>query len=257
MTAPHVSDETLDALREIPTQTAIDAMYKMGWPMTFVAGALPLSPGQQMAGRAVTLRFVPARPDLQADKPKDELSAEYVAIERLRFARGAGDRRDGVAVLVGRRRHQVLPAEAAGARRGIVTDGGVRDSRSMKAYGFPVYCASLTAKQGGAEFLPWQCGRRDPVRWCAGAPRRRCARGRRRGGGRAVGHSGGGGRDGRRSTWRWKTFVKASAGGGGVLAGQVLPVQRPDVGAFTSGRRGGSGFRRGVAASCPLAGEEV
>ena len=53
MTAPQVSDETLDALREIPTQTAIDAMYKMGWPMTFVAGALPLSPGQQIpAGRS-------------------------------------------------------------------------------------------------------------------------------------------------------------------------------------------------------------
>ena len=51
MSAPYVSNETLDALRDIPTQTAIDAMYKMGWPMTFVADALPLTPGQQMVGR--------------------------------------------------------------------------------------------------------------------------------------------------------------------------------------------------------------
>ena len=155
MTAPHVSDETLDALREIPTQTAIDAMYKMGWPMGFVAGALPLGPGQQMVGRAVTLRFVPARPDLQADKPKDEHSAEYVAIERC------GPREVLVIDAMGWQFSSVggdikfFRLKQRGAA-GIVTDGGVRDSRSMKAYGFPVYCASLTAKQGGAEFLPWQ-----------------------------------------------------------------------------------------------------
>ena len=34
-----------------------------------------------MAGRAVTLRFVPHRPDLASDKPKGADSAEYVAFE--------------------------------------------------------------------------------------------------------------------------------------------------------------------------------
>ena len=34
-----------------------------------------------MAGRAVTLRFVPHRPDLATDKPKGSDSAEYVAFE--------------------------------------------------------------------------------------------------------------------------------------------------------------------------------
>ncbi len=152
---PYVSDETLAALREIPTQTAIDAMYKMGWPMGFVEGAEPLSLGQKMAGRAITLRFVPTRPDLQADKPKDELSPEYVAIEmcgpgevlvidamRWRYSSVGGD-------IKFFRLKQLAAA-------GIVTDGGVRDSVSLKEYGFPVYAASKTAKQGGAEFLPWQ-----------------------------------------------------------------------------------------------------
>ena len=153
MTSPHVPDDTLDALRDIPTQTAIDAMHKMGWPMTFVAGALPLSPGQRMAGRAVTLRFVPARPDLQADKPREELSAEYVAIERC------GPREVLVIDAMGWQFSSVggdikffrLKQRGAG---GLVTDGGVRDSRSLKAYGFPVYSASLTARQGGAIFCP-------------------------------------------------------------------------------------------------------
>ena len=39
---------------------------------------------------------------------------------------------------------------------GLVTDGGVRDSVMLKDYGFPVYSASTTAKQGPADFWPWQ-----------------------------------------------------------------------------------------------------
>ena len=34
-----------------------------------------------MVGRAVTLRFVPNRPDILKDKPKAENSPEYVAFE--------------------------------------------------------------------------------------------------------------------------------------------------------------------------------
>ena len=39
---------------------------------------------------------------------------------------------------------------------GLVTDGAARDSVVLKEYGFPVYSASTTAKQGPAEFWPWQ-----------------------------------------------------------------------------------------------------
>ncbi len=108
-----------------------------------------------MAGRAVTLRFVPHRPDLAEDKPKGVNSAEYVAFELC----GPGE---------------VIVIDAMGwkyssiggdikflrlmQRRvgGLVTDGGVRDSKALKQYGFPVYSASLTAKQGPADFWPWQ-----------------------------------------------------------------------------------------------------
>ena len=75
-----ISSETLEVLRKIPTQTLIDGLWVMGWPMSFIHGAKPLQAGQHMAGRAVTLRFVPHRPDLAADKPKGDQSAEYVAI---------------------------------------------------------------------------------------------------------------------------------------------------------------------------------
>ena len=161
--ATRISDETLAALRGIPTQTLIDALWVMGWPMSMIEGAKPLQPGQRMAGRAVTLRFVPHRPDLADDKPKGPNSAEYVAFERC----GPGE---------------VLVIDAMGwpyssiggdikffrlyqrGVAGLVTDGAVRDTNTLKEYGFPVYAANATAKQGPAEFWPWevddciQCG---------------------------------------------------------------------------------------------------
>ena len=158
-----VSDEKLQILSAIPTQTLIDALWVMNWPMSMFEGALPLQAGQKLAGRAVTLRFVPHRPDLAADKPKAEQSAEYVAFELC----GPGE---------------VLVIDAMGWQYssiggdikfyrlfqrqvgGLVTDGAVRDTASLKDYGFPVYSAAATAKQGPAEFWPWevneaiQCG---------------------------------------------------------------------------------------------------
>ena len=70
MTTSPIPDSTLRKLLEIPTQTLIDGLWVKGWPMGYVHGARPLQPGQKMAGRAVTLRFVPHRPDLARDKPQ-------------------------------------------------------------------------------------------------------------------------------------------------------------------------------------------
>lgn len=150
-----ISDETLEVLKSIPTQTLIDGLWVMGWPMSYIEGAKPLQRGQSMAGRAVTLRFVPHRPDLAQDKPKGDQSAEYVAYELC----GPGE------VIVidamgwtyssigGDIKFMRLHQRNVG---GLVTDGAVRDSNSLIEYGFPVYSAATTAKQGPAEFWPWQ-----------------------------------------------------------------------------------------------------
>ena len=150
-----ISDETLEELKRIPTPTLVDALWVKNWPQGYVEGARPLRLMQKMAGRAVTLRFVPHRPDLAADKPKGDLSAEYVAIELC----GPGE---------------VLVVDAMGwtyssiggdikffrlMQRnvgGLVTDGAVRDNLSLRRYPFPVFSAATTAKQGPAEFWPWQ-----------------------------------------------------------------------------------------------------
>ena len=150
-----ISDETLEALKQIPTQTLIDALWVKNWPQGYIEGARPLQLGQKMAGRAVTLRFVPHRPDLAADKPKGDQSAEYVAIELC----GPGEvlvvdaMRWTYSSIGGDIKFFRLMQRAVG---GLVTDGSVRDSVALKEYGFPVFSASTTAKQGPAEFWPWQ-----------------------------------------------------------------------------------------------------
>ncbi len=150
-----ISSDTLEVLRKIPTQTLIDAVWVKGWPMSYVEGAKPLQLGQHMAGRAVTLRFVPHRPDLAADKPKGELSAEYVAIELC----GPGE---AIVIDAMGWQYSSIGGDIKFLRLrqrevgGLVTDGAVRDSNALKKYGFPVYSANTTAKQGPAEFWPWQ-----------------------------------------------------------------------------------------------------
>ena len=68
--APAVPAEKLEQLGHIPTQALIDALWVKQWPQAMIHGARPLVTGRRMAGRAVTLRFVPHRPDVAADKPK-------------------------------------------------------------------------------------------------------------------------------------------------------------------------------------------
>ncbi|MBM3934387.1 MAG: ribonuclease activity regulator RraA [SAR202 cluster bacterium] len=152
---PPIPDAQLTELREIPTQTIIDALWVKNWPQTYIEGARPLKPGQKMAGRAVTLRFVPHRPDLVEDKPKGEQSAEYVAFELC----GPGEvlvvdaMRWGYASIGGDIKFLRLHQRKVG---GLVTDASVRDSGTLKGYNFPVFSYSTTAKQGPADFWPWQ-----------------------------------------------------------------------------------------------------
>jgi len=150
-----IAAETLEVLKKIPTQTLIDGLWVKGLPSTYVERARPLQLGQSMAGRAVTLRFIPHRPDIAEDKPKKEQSAEYVAIElcgpsEVLVIDAMGWEYSSIGGDIKFMRLMQLQVG------GLVTDGGVRDSVALKEYGFPVYSATTTAKQGPADFWPWQ-----------------------------------------------------------------------------------------------------
>lgn len=77
-----IDDDLLEKLGTLSTQALIDGLWVMGWPTSHIMGARPLTEGQKkLVGRAVTLQFAPARPDIAADKPGGTESPEYEAFE--------------------------------------------------------------------------------------------------------------------------------------------------------------------------------
>jgi regulator of RNase E activity RraA len=150
-----ISDELLNKLGQLSTQALVDGLWVMGWPSAQIDAARPLTPKMKCVGRAVTLRFVPARPDIAQSKPAGEASPEYEAFELC------GP--DSVLVM-----SSVGPHESVGgdikflrlkqlAIGGLVTDGSVRDTDEIINYGFPCFAYSTTARQGPAAMQPWEC----------------------------------------------------------------------------------------------------
>lgn len=77
-----ISDEMLEKLGSLSTQALVDGLWVMGWPAAQIDGARPLKSDMKCVGRAVTLNFVPARPDIAQDKPPAGESPEYEAFEK-------------------------------------------------------------------------------------------------------------------------------------------------------------------------------
>jgi len=151
----HISDELLEKLGSLSTQALVDGLWVMGWPSAQIDGARPLHPSHRCVGRAVTLNFVPARPDIAQDKPAGGESPEYEAFEKC------GPKEVLVMSSVG-------PWESVGGDikflrlkqreiGGLVTDGSVRDTDEIINYGFPCFSYSTTARQGPAAMQPWEC----------------------------------------------------------------------------------------------------
>ena len=156
-------NKILKQISQLSSQSIIDAMSILDWPQTMIHGSRPLFPGRKICGLAVTLRFVLFRKDLFQDLPKGSDSAEYRAFELC----------DPEKVLVV---SSVGPWESIGGDikflrlyqkkvAGIVTDGSIRDSNSIRDYKIPVYAHSSTAKQGPGVMLPWSVN--EPIN-CGG-----------------------------------------------------------------------------------------
>jgi len=148
-----VSPKLLEKVGALGTQAAVDALWLNNYPQPYIHGARPLKSGTKMVGSAVTLRFVPTRPDIAAAKPQGVNSPEYAAFELC------GPSTVLVAAATG-------PWESVGGDikflrlyqkncGGLVTDGSVRDTNMLQEYGFPVFSHSTTAKQGPAVMQPW------------------------------------------------------------------------------------------------------
>lgn len=135
-----LSPTTRALLTKISTATLATALFKRGLRGQAIQAVVPLSPpGQSMVGEAFTLRYIPAREDL---------NPLAVFRERGHLQRQAIETCPPGSVLVIDSRKDARAASAGAIlitrlmRRGaagIVTDGGFRDSAEIAGLGFAAY----------------------------------------------------------------------------------------------------------------------
>jgi regulator of RNase E activity RraA len=132
--------ETRDKLRTVSTPTVATALFKRGYRIQAIQDVHPLSPDQPtLVGEAFTLRYIPAREDLnKLEVFRDRSHPQRKAVEDC--PPGA------VMVMDSRKDARAASAGAILVTRlmkrgvaGVITDGGFRDSAEIAALGFPAY----------------------------------------------------------------------------------------------------------------------
>ena len=156
---------TRDKLKTISTATIATALFKRGFRNQFIQNVHPLSPGQgPMVGEAFTLRYMPAREDLnQLAVFRDRGHPQRKAIEDCPPGH--------VMVMDSRKDARAASASSILVTRlmkrgvaGVVTDGGFRDSAEIARLGFPAYHqrpsapTNLTLHQAIDINVPIGCG---------------------------------------------------------------------------------------------------
>jgi regulator of RNase E activity RraA len=135
-----LSNATRNKFKTISTATVATALFKRGLRVQCIQGVRPLNPEQPtMVGEAFTLRYIPAREDLnKLDVFRDPAHPQRKAVEEC--PPGAvlvmDSRKDARAASAGAilvsRLHQRGVA-------GVVTDGGFRDSGEIARLGIPAF----------------------------------------------------------------------------------------------------------------------
>lgn len=148
----------LEALRGVTTATLTTVLLKKGLRNVWMRGAFPMNPGQpRIAGRAFTLRFVPAREDLATPASWSSPISTRAAIEAM--PEGCICVTDAMGVTDAGIFGDILCARMQ--KRGVaalVTDGVVRDAAGVRGTGLPVWCNGVAAPPSvaGLTFVSWQ-----------------------------------------------------------------------------------------------------
>ena len=157
--------ETRDKLKGVSTATLATALYKRGFRGQMVQDVVPLGPlKESMVGEAFTLRYMPAREDLnKLEVFRDRSHPQRKAVEEC--PSGAvmviDSRKDPRAASAGGILVSRLQARGAA---GVVTDGGFRDSAEIAGLGIPAFHqrpsapTNLTLHQAIDINVPIGCG---------------------------------------------------------------------------------------------------
>lgn len=140
-----LSDDTRAKLKSVSVATLCTALFKRGLRNQYIQGVGPVSKAGPMVGEAFTLRYIPAREDLnplsvfqnpqhpQRDAVERCPEGHVMVIDCRKDPRAAS----AGSILVTR----MMVRGCAG----IVTDGGFRDSPELAEMDFPIYHSQPSA----------------------------------------------------------------------------------------------------------------
>jgi regulator of RNase E activity RraA len=160
-----MNEQTRAKLKTVSTATLCTALYKRGLKNQFIQDVRPLNPnGANMVGEAFTLRYIPAREDLNPITVfQNRDHPQRVAVEQC--PPGAvlmiDSRKDARAASAGSILVTRLMVRGAA---GVVTDGGFRDSPEIAELAMPAYHhrpsapTNLTLHQALDINVPIGCG---------------------------------------------------------------------------------------------------
>ena len=141
-----LSDKARAQLKKVSAATLTTVLFKRGLRNTYIQGVGPLNPdAPPMVGEAYTLRYIPAREDIDVIEVfKDPSHPQRKAVEAIppghvlvMDCRGDASVASAGSILVTR----MMVRGAAG----VVSDGGLRDSPEIAQLPFPTYCAGPSA----------------------------------------------------------------------------------------------------------------
>jgi regulator of RNase E activity RraA len=135
-----------EALKKISTATLTTALFKRGLRNVFIQGVFLLNKeSPRMVGEAYTLRYIPAREDLDtlgAFEGRGHPQREAIEACPPGHVLVMDARRDASAATGG----DILMARLmVRGVAGVVTDGGLRDSTTIDRMPWPAYCAARSA----------------------------------------------------------------------------------------------------------------
>ena len=139
-----ISNDTLNKLMQPSTATLTSVLKANGLANTYMQGVEPLKQGTKMAGPAYTLRYIPAREDLDSGEVDNLTDPQRLGIEQMspgevfvidaRGVTSAGTMGNILATRI---------QQKGGV--GIVTDGAYRDSPAIREIGIAAYAAAMNA----------------------------------------------------------------------------------------------------------------
>jgi regulator of RNase E activity RraA len=137
--------ETIAALKHIGSATASGELHRLGYRNCTVVGPVPWTPGTTAVGPALTLQFLPKRPDVYDD-------AEYVAPERQLHRHVLYQAAPGDVVVVDARGEMtsgvfgemMMTYFKGRGGAGVVIDGCLRDIAAIKELGLGLWIRGAT-----------------------------------------------------------------------------------------------------------------